>query len=104
VTGAGQARAVPIDARLRQIAEAGEPRAKGYRRHGDEAWAPGAEGPAETPAQRAERRRAEYARLREAEGLRIGEAARRIGMPVATAYKYERDRKARLAGAAGDAP
>jgi hypothetical protein len=91
--GRAAGRVVPIDERLRQIEEAAEARGKPYRREGDKDWAPGADGPIETPAQRAGRRRAEYARLR-AEGVRTPEAARLVGISVPTAYAYNRALKA----------
>lgn len=87
--------AAPVDAWFDAVAQ--EPAAKPYRRHGDEKWTPGADGPIVSPAEQAARRRPEFDRLR-GEGVRIPEASARVGIATATGYKYEHDRKARLAG------
>jgi hypothetical protein len=91
--------AAPVGDWLRtadQAAEAeGGPKPCRYRR--DENWDPASASPARAPRRRAPGRLEEFIRLREAEGLRIGEAAERLGVAHQTGSKYERARKARLA-------
>jgi hypothetical protein len=66
------------------------------RRRGED-WDPARISPIVTPAQRAARRQADFARLREAEGLTVADAARRLGVHHKTACGYERAREDRLA-------
>ena len=96
-TPAATAKAAPVDAWLTGIREAAELPAKPYRRGGDESWTPGSDGPIKPQEQRAAERLAEFTRLREDGGLKVGEAARRVGVTHQTGSKYEAARKARLA-------
>lgn len=79
--------AVPIDERLREISEASEPKARGYRRGGRQDWDPAAAGTVVTPAEHGARRREQFAELRD-QGLTIAETAKRLGMTMSTAYGY----------------
>jgi hypothetical protein len=79
--------AVPIDDRLREIAEASEPKGRGYRRGGRQDWDPAGAGTVATQAEVAARRRAEFAALRD-QGLTIAETAKRLGITMSTAYDY----------------
>jgi hypothetical protein len=85
-----------------------------YHRFGDKSWNPGKDIPPRTEKPRntwrppgissrpgdAAERRAEFARLRQEEGLSVVEAGTRIGLTPATAAKYETRRKREAGGAA----
>jgi hypothetical protein len=89
--------AAPVDDWFEAVAE--EPQWKPYRRHGDENWVPGS-APVESRLERAARHRREFAALRD-QGLRVAEAARRLGICAATAVEYNAAYKqARAAGGA----
>jgi hypothetical protein len=93
------ARTVGIDARLREISEATEPKGKLYRRGGED-WDPAKVGPIVTPAQRSSARRAEFDRLRDAVGLTPAQASRAMGVNTETGRRYEQARLERATGQA----
>ena len=92
------ARVAPVDEWLTGVREAAEPRTEIFRTRRGRAWDPGAIAPIVPQEQRAADRQAEFTRLREEEGLKVGAAAKMVGVTHQTGSKYEALRKARLAG------
>ena len=95
----GPATAASVDEWFRAADKAAEAKdgPKPYRYRRDESWDPASVAPMQAPRRRAPERLEEFIRLREVEGLRIGEAATRLGLAHQTGSKYEALRKARHA-------
>ena len=66
-----------------------------YRYQGNENWDPAGLGPIRTQSQKRDERAAEFARLREKEGLGIAAASARVGVNRETGRQYERARLGR---------